>query len=86
VLAIEGYGKGDPIPVDFGDFIKKPMTITGVSGVTHQNFIDAVAAAESGKIKFAPVITHKFALDDIEKAFAIMRDKSETAIKIVILP
>jgi len=86
VLAIEGYGKGDPIPVDFGDFIKKPMTILGVSGVTHQNFTYAVAAAESGKIKFAPIITHKFALADIEEAFKVARDRSKNAIKIVILP
>lgn len=85
-LGIEGYGKGEPIAVDFGDFIKKPMTITGVSGVTHQNFIDAVAAAESGKIKFDPIITHRFPLDDIEKAIAAARDRSENAIKIVILP
>ncbi|MCL2813683.1 MAG: alcohol dehydrogenase catalytic domain-containing protein [Oscillospiraceae bacterium] len=86
VLAIEGYGKGEPIPVDFGDFIKKPMTITGVSGVAHQNFIDAVAAAEAGKIKFEPVITHRFTLDEIEKGFAAARDRSKNAIKIVIFP
>ena len=86
VLALEGYGKGEPIAVDFREFIKKPMTITGVSGVTHQNFIDAVAAAESGKIKFEPVITHRYALGDIEKAFQLVRDKSANAIKIVILP
>jgi threonine dehydrogenase-like Zn-dependent dehydrogenase len=86
VLAIEGYGKGDPISVDFGDFIKKPMTILGVSGVTHQNFTDAIKAAESGKIKFEPIITHKFKLDEIEEAFKVARDRSKDAIKIVVLP
>ena len=84
VLAIEGYGKGDPIPLDFGEFIKKPMCILGVSGVTHQNFADALAAAEAGKIAFDPVITHSFPLGDIEKGFELARDRTQNAIKIAV--
>jgi len=86
VMAIEGYGDDEPIQLRFSEFVKKPMCIKGVSGVTEENYIATIRVAEEGKIQFKPIITHTFSLDDMEKALETMTDKSQNAIKIVIKP
>ena len=86
VLAVEGFGSKTMIPVDFGSFIIKPMSIVGVRGATHRSFTETVAAAEAGEIQVEPLITHRFKLDDIQKAFDTLLDKTQKAIKIVINP
>ncbi|MCL2664806.1 MAG: alcohol dehydrogenase catalytic domain-containing protein [Defluviitaleaceae bacterium] len=85
VLAMEGYG-GGTLNMAFNDFLQKPVSILGVTGVSHRHFKETLAAAESGKIKIAPVITHRFPLCKIEEAFKLMKDKNANAIKIVINP
>ena len=86
IMSVEGY-VGQPIPVNFGIFQETPVNaIIGVCGVTHQNYKDTIALAEAGKISFEPIITHRYKLDDIDKAIKLMRDKNEGVIKIVINP
>lgn len=46
----------------------------------------ALTHIEQGKIDTTPLITHRFPLKDIEKAYRIFENKMDSVIKIAIEP
>lgn len=84
VEGVSGTGKG--IDLDFNDFVKKPMSIVGVSGVFSRHFEETLKLMELGKIDAKPVITHTMPLDNIMEGFNLLKSKQDGVIKIVVNP
>jgi len=70
--------------IDFGAILSKELTIYGSSGKPW-TFDAAISLISSKRIKVTPMITHRFRLDDLDKAFKIVEERREGYIKGVVL-
>jgi 2-desacetyl-2-hydroxyethyl bacteriochlorophyllide A dehydrogenase len=73
----------DRVPAAPYDLYRREITITG-SFVNPFTQAAALALLESGRVKVADLITHRLALSQLERAFALM--ESAQATKVVIEP
>ena len=76
--------KKDRISLSPYEIFEKELKIIGSFAQTHC-FDRAVKYLEKGIIKVAPLITHKFSLDDYSKALEIVMSGKEN-IKVIINP
>jgi len=72
-----------PTPVGFFSVVRREVTITG-SMIYQDEFADAMRLVAAGQVRTAPLITHRFPLDEISRAFAVHEEP--TAIKVAVLP
>jgi 2-desacetyl-2-hydroxyethyl bacteriochlorophyllide A dehydrogenase len=74
-----------PLPVI--PIMAKTLTVFGVGGNGGRGQYErSLELVRSGRIDLAPMVTHRFALDDIAAAFETAASKAEGAIKVVVLP
>jgi 2-desacetyl-2-hydroxyethyl bacteriochlorophyllide A dehydrogenase len=74
-----------PLPVI--PIMAKTLTVFGVGGNGGRGQYErSLELVRSGRIDLAPMVTHRFALDDIAVAFETAASKAEGAIKVVVLP
>jgi len=73
----------DPTPVRFFSVVRQEITIVG-SMIYREEFGEAMQLVASGEVRTRPLVTHRFALDDIERAFAAHREAS--SIKVSLTP
>lgn len=73
----------EPTPVSFFGVVRREVTITG-SMIYQDEFPAAMALVAAGSVRTRPLLTHRFALDAIEQAFAAHRDPA--AIKVALVP
>jgi len=84
------------LPGDMPEFAKEIQMETEVEEAMSENELQkAIGAAEpddwryvlerlaAGRIAPAEFITHRFSLEELEKGFHIMRDKSEDYVKVM---
>ena len=76
----------EKFPFDIDDnIIFKGATVYGIVGRRlWQTWLEMRGLIRSGAVDLAPVITHRFALDDYEKAFKLMQ--SGECGKVVMFP
>ena len=65
--------------------IMKKLSIHGAAG-NPQVWEPLLGAVARGAINLKDMITHRFSLDQIDRAFEVVRDKRENAVKAIILP
>jgi 2-desacetyl-2-hydroxyethyl bacteriochlorophyllide A dehydrogenase len=73
----------EPTPVAFFSVVRREVTITG-SMIYQDEFGEAMRLVAAGDVRTRPLITHRFALDQIARAFAVHRDPA--SIKIAVVP
>lgn len=73
----------DPTPVRFFSVVRREISIVG-SMIYQDEFADAMQLIATGRVKTRPLVTHRFALDEIERAFAVHREPS--SIKVAVAP
>ncbi len=74
-----------PLPVI--PIMAKTLTVFGVGGNGGRGQYErSLELVRSGRIDLEPMVTHRFALDDIAAAFETAASKAEGAIKVVVLP
>lgn len=74
-----------PLPVI--PIMAKTLTVFGVGGNGGRGQYErSLELVRSGRIDLAPMVTHRFALDDVAAAFETAASKAEGAIKVVVLP
>jgi len=73
----------DPTPVRFFSVVRREISIVG-SMIYQDEFAEAMALVAAGRVRTRPLVTHRFALEDIERAFAVHREPS--SIKIALRP
>jgi L-iditol 2-dehydrogenase len=72
-----------PTPVGFFSVVRREVTITG-SMIYQEEFAEAMRLVAAGHVRTTPLITHRFPLDDIPRAFAVHEEPA--AIKVAVVP
>ena len=74
-----------PLPVI--PIMAKTLTVFGVGGNGGRGQYErSIELVRTGRIDLGPMVTHRFALDDIAAAFETAASKAEGAIKVVVRP
>jgi 2-desacetyl-2-hydroxyethyl bacteriochlorophyllide A dehydrogenase len=73
----------EPTPVRFFTIVRREVTILG-SMIYQDEFAEAMRLVAAGQVRTRPLITHRFALDEIERAFAVHREPA--SIKVALIP
>jgi threonine dehydrogenase-like Zn-dependent dehydrogenase len=74
-----------PLPVV--PIMAKTLTVFGVGGNGGRGQYErSLELVRSGRIDLAPMVTHRFGLDDVAEAFAVAAAKTGGAIKVVVTP
>lgn len=73
-----------PMTLPLPDMYGKNLTFK-TGGVDGCNCEEILSFIEQGKIDTTPLITHKYQLKDIEKAYNIFENKLDNVIKIAII-
>jgi 2-desacetyl-2-hydroxyethyl bacteriochlorophyllide A dehydrogenase len=71
--------------LDFNQMVRKHVTLHGSWTWTREDFQQAIALVQSGRVDRKPLISHQFALADAPQAFAT-QDRPEAAVKVLITP
>jgi len=80
--------QGTPVTItdSFDTFFIKELTLVGSMGCPGATFERSMRLLTTKRINVKSLITHRFGLDDIGKAFSILGEGKELAIKIIINP
>jgi threonine dehydrogenase-like Zn-dependent dehydrogenase len=70
-------------PVRFFGVVRREVTLLG-SMIYQDEFGEAMRLVAAGTVRTRPLVTHRFGLDDLERAFAVHREP--TAIKVAVTP
>ena len=73
-----------PAPLDLGKVVRSEIDIHGTICYTREEFKECLDLIEDGRIQVTPLITHHYALEDMQDAFDMFQ--SRQAIKIMIHP
>jgi len=73
----------DATSVRFFSVVRREITIVG-SMIYQDEFAEAMRLVAAGHVRTRPLITHRFALGDIERAFATHREPA--SIKVALIP
>jgi 2-desacetyl-2-hydroxyethyl bacteriochlorophyllide A dehydrogenase len=74
-----------PLPVI--PIMAKTLTVFGVGGNGGRGQYErSLELVRSGRVDLAPMVTHRFSLDDVATAFATAAAKADGAIKVVVNP
>lgn len=76
-----GFSAGAVVTIDPNTIHYGQITVTGASESRRRDFAEAVSLVEQGIIDPAPLLTHRFSLDQHEEAFRVAGDG--TALKVV---
>jgi 2-desacetyl-2-hydroxyethyl bacteriochlorophyllide A dehydrogenase len=71
--------------LDFNQVVRKHVTIRGSWTWTSDDYRQAIALVQSGKVDRNPLVSHQYDLRDAPQAFA-MQDQPDAAIKVLIKP
>jgi alcohol dehydrogenase len=82
------YGGDREIPLVMDKIVFKEVRVQGVYSHTLQSVIPAIALAESRKYPLEEMVTHRFSLEQAERAVRLVGGdiEGEEAIKVVIVP
>ncbi len=82
-LCVVGYTH-EKIAVVAGKIMFKELEITGSLGCRPVDYVPLVRMVEQGKIDLKRLVTHRFSLDEIDKAFAVM--KEGVSLRSIVIP
>ena len=74
-----------PPVLDVNQLVRKQVTLRGSFAWAGDDFRQATALVQSGRIDRRPLITHEYALEEAPDAFAT-QDQPDAAIKVVVRP
>lgn len=83
VSLFAGFSKGETGEMDVNAIHYREITVTGAFGLSRKDFDRAFDMVASGQLDLKPMITHRFALDEITEALAVAEGGS--AIKVAVL-
>lgn len=75
--------KNQPSQITMADITKKELTIIG-SRLNCNCFDEVIEGLEAGSLKPEKYVTHKFSCEEVEKAFALLRENPQDVLKAVI--
>jgi 2-desacetyl-2-hydroxyethyl bacteriochlorophyllide A dehydrogenase len=85
-LALIGFASDLP-PLPVVPIMLKTVTVFGIGGNGGRGQYErSQELVRTGRLDLAPMVTHRFGLDDVAEAFAVAASKSGGAIKVVVEP
>jgi 2-desacetyl-2-hydroxyethyl bacteriochlorophyllide A dehydrogenase len=72
--------------IDFHDFARGNKYLYTVRGEGWTNCRRGASLLRQGRVNLGPLVTHRFALDNVEEAFRTHVERRENAIKVVVQP
>ncbi len=84
VSLFAGFSAGETASLDVNAIHYDELKVTGAFGLTRRQFARALDLIASGRLDVAPLITHRFGLDDVTAALAMAEQGG--AIKVVVRP
>lgn len=85
-VVLEGLS-GDSTPsVSSEEVVLKHLTVQGIFGASSAAWQRVVGLFSAGLLDTRPLVTHRFALDEHEAAFATVRDRETRALKVELVP
>lgn len=72
------------LPVVEGQFVAAEMRVSGSYGYTPEDLADLLKLIESGRLNIHDTITHTVGFTEYERGLSILRDKSESPIRVVL--
>ena len=72
---------------NWGQFVRSGIEIQAISGRRiWQTWKETKRLLESGLMNLAPIITHKFPMEEFEKGFKAMTDRPKVSGKVILIP
>ena len=82
-LCVVGYTH-EAISIVAGKIMFKEIEIVGSLGCRPLDYVPLIRMVEQGKIDVKRIVTHRFSLDDLGKAFEVM--KEGLSIRSIVIP
>src|SRR5262249_30123200 len=76
----------EPVTLDLTTAVRDDITLYTSRGEGGGNRRRALALAAQGKLRGAPLVTHRFPLDEINEGFRVVRERIDDPIKVVFCP
>ncbi len=73
----------EPSAVSFFSVVRREVTIVG-SMIYQDEFAEAMRLVAEGLVRTRPLVTHRFGLDELDRAFAVHREPA--SIKVAVVP
>lgn len=84
LMGIAGGGRRPPLDPDV--FALKDLHVHGVFAYASRDYGEALRLIESGSVDVGPLVTHRYALRDYDKAFALLTSRREPVVKVLLQP
>ena len=89
VLSILGYHQGGPRQVDVAMWNWKAIDVVNAHVRRHADLMESMRIGldliKAGKFSFAPLVSHRFRLDEVDQAFTALLEKPQGFVKAVVL-
>ena len=82
LIGLAGNGVTARFPVD--DVVNNDLRISASFSFTSAAWAEVTALLGSGRVRLAPLVTHRFPLDAYEEAFGVLRESSGPRGKIML--
>lgn len=76
----------EPPTVDTAYMVRNNIYMYGIRGEGQMAVRRAIGLVEQGRIQLAPLVTHRFSLDNLPQALQTVKERAGDAIKVVVLP
>ena len=76
VSLFAGFDKNASVPLDPNIIHYGQIRVTGASESRRRDYAEAMSLVTQGRVTPAPLLTHRFRLEDYEEAFRIAADGS----------
>jgi 2-desacetyl-2-hydroxyethyl bacteriochlorophyllide A dehydrogenase len=77
---------GQPGGIDADAIVLGHLRVQGVFGASRTAWRWVVELFSNGQLDPTPLVTHRFALEEFEAAFAVLRDRDADALKVELVP
>lgn len=84
-ILVVAFYPGD-VSFDLSAMVRADISLYTSRGEGGNNVKRAVALAAAGRLQGEPLVTHRFALEDIAEAFRVIRDRDGDPVKVVVVP
>ena len=84
-VILVGFYHG-PVTADVADAVRRNLTIHTERGEGGTSVGRALALLAAGRIKAKPLVTHRFALDEVHAGFEVVETRTGDPIKVIFQP
>jgi L-iditol 2-dehydrogenase len=85
-VVLEGISGAARPTIDPDAIVLRHLRVQGIFGASRAAWRWVVELFSNGQLELARLVTHRFALEEFEDAFAVLRDRNAGALKVELVP